>query len=70
MREQKRLAALLLRWSAQLAAGEDSNIICACTSPLRAAGLNMTMLEFMAKKWAAEAALMIETVEDEERVAA
>lgn len=66
MREQKRLAALLLRWSAQIASGEDANVVCACTAPLRAAGLDMVALEVVARDMARSAALMIETVEDEE----
>lgn len=59
-----RLAALALRWAAQLATGEDTTVVSGCRIPLRDAGLNMDMMEFMARKWAGEAQAMIETIED------
>lgn len=64
-----RLAALALRWAAQIAAGENPNIAAVCQGPLRAAGLNMPMIEFMARKWAAEALAMVETIEEELKAA-
>lgn len=59
-----RLAALALRWAAQIAAGENPNIASVCQRPLRDVGLNMQMMEFMARKWAVEALAMVETIEE------
>lgn len=64
-----RLAALALRWAAQIASGETPELLSACTRPLRDVGLNMQMMEFMSRKWAAEALVMVETVEEELKAA-
>lgn len=64
-----RLAALALRWSAQIASGENVELLTACTHPLRDVGLNMQMMEHMARKWAAEALLAVETIEEERKAA-
>lgn len=41
----------------------------ACAHPLHDVGLNMEMMEFMARKWAAEALAMVETIEEELKAA-
>lgn len=60
----KRAAALLLRWAAQLASGEDSTVITGCRVPLREAGLPMDLLERHARRMAAEALFAVDVVDD------
>jgi hypothetical protein len=59
-----RLAALLLRWAAQLAAGETPELLYACKEPLRAAGYDMAALEAQARALANTALAVTDTREE------
>jgi len=43
--DTRHAAALILRWSAQLAAGEDAVTLSGCRAPLRDYGYNLDLLE-------------------------
>ena len=59
LRTERRYAALLLRWAAQIVSGEDPAILTACTVPLHATGLDMAALERQAHAWADAALALI-----------
>jgi hypothetical protein len=44
-----RLAAMLLRWAAQIASGETPELLFACKEPLRKAGYDIATLEVQAR---------------------
>src|SRR5690349_21800840 len=44
-----RLAAMLLRWAAQISSGETPELLFACKEPLRVAGYDMAALEVQAR---------------------
>ena len=59
LRTERRYAALLLRWAAQLATDEDAVVLAACTYSLRTAGFDMAALEQQAQAWADVALALI-----------
>lgn len=64
-------AALILRWSAQLAAGEDAVTLAGCRVPLRDYGYNLDLLEPLARDLAAQVLTYVAQVAPvEERKAA